>query len=250
MGAMTNAASLPAVDDGTPDAELATRVAARDGAAFEVLMRRHNRRLFRVARAILRWAEMRVRNKYRDAEDALQDAYLAAYRAIGRFRGDSKLATWLTRIVINEAYARLRKMGGATVIALPEGHDMTAEMDPTSTAAPAETPDRAALRAELRQLLERHIDALPEQFRTAFMLREVEELTVEEAAEALGVPEATVRTRAHRARALLRAALAHDIDVATLDAFGFAGERCDRIVQGVLAQLPAAAADPTNQENT
>jgi len=242
MGAMTNAASLPAVDDGTPDAELATRVAARDGAAFEVLMRRHNRRLFRVARAILRSDQ--------DAEDALQDAYLAAYRAIGRFRGDSKLATWLTRIVINEAYARLRKMGGATVIALPEGHDMTAEMDPTSTAAPAETPDRAALRAELRQLLERHIDALPEQFRTAFMLREVEELTVEEAAEALGVPEATVRTRAHRARALLRAALAHDIDVATLDAFGFAGERCDRIVQGVLAQLPAAAADPTNQENT
>ena len=242
MGAMTNAASLPAVDDGTPDAELATRVAARDGAAFEVLMRRHNRRLFRVARAILRSDQ--------DAEDALQDAYLAAYRAIGRFRGDSKLATWLTRIVINEAYARLRKMGGATVIALPEGHDMTAEMDPTSTAAPAETPDRAALRAELRQLLERHIDALPEQFRTAFMLREVEELTVEEAAEALGVPEATVRTRAHRARALLRAALAHDIDVATLDAFGFAGERCDRIVQGVLAQLPAAAANPTNQENT
>ncbi|HSV17454.1 MAG TPA: RNA polymerase sigma factor [Casimicrobiaceae bacterium] len=239
---MTNAASLPAVDDGTPDAELAARVAARDGAAFEVLMRRHNRRLFRVARAILRSDQ--------DAEDALQDAYLAAYRAIGRFRGDSKLATWLTRIVINEAYARLRKMGGATVIALPEGHDMTAEMDPTSTAAPAETPDRAALRAELRQLLERHIDALPEQFRTAFMLREVEELTVEEAAEALGVPEATVRTRAHRARALLRAALAHDIDVATLDAFGFAGERCDRIVQGVLAQLPAAAADPTNQENT
>ena len=242
MGAMTNAASLPAVDDGTPDAELATRVAARDGAAFEVLMRRHNRRLFRVARAILRSDQ--------DAEDALQDAYLAAYRAIGRFRGDSKLATWLTRIVINEAYARLRKMGCATVIALPEGHDMTAEMDPTSTAAPAETPDRAALRAELRQLLERHIDALPEQFRTAFMLREVEELTVEEAAEALGVPEATVRTRAHRARALLRAALAHDIDVATLDAFGFAGERCDRIVQGVLAQLPAAAANPTNQENT
>jgi RNA polymerase sigma-70 factor, ECF subfamily len=242
MGAMTNAAPLRALDDGVPDAELAARVAARDGAAFEILMRRYNRRLFRVARAILRSDQ--------DAEDALQDAYLAAYRAIGRFRGDAKLATWLTRIVINEAYARLRKGGGATIIALPEGQDMTADMDPTSVAPPAETPDRAVLRAELRQLLERHIDALPEQFRTAFMLREVEELTVEEAADALGVPEATVRTRAHRARALLRAALAHDIDVATLDAFGFAGERCDRIVHGVLAQLPAGPSDPTNQEKT
>jgi RNA polymerase sigma-70 factor (ECF subfamily) len=94
-----------------------------------------------------------------------------------------------------------------------------------------------AMRAEMRRLLERHIDALPEQFRTAFMLREVEELSVEEAAEALGVPEATVRSRTFRARALLRAALAREIDMATVDAFAFAGARCDRIVAAVLDRI-------------
>ena len=235
MGAMT--IPLPSgAHEGATDPVLAARAAAREAGAFELIMRRHNRRLFRVARAILRSDQ--------DAEDALQDAYLAAYRAIGRFRGDAKLATWLTRIVVNESYARLRKRAGATVIALPEGTDMSAEIDP-AWRAPADEPDRLALRGEVRRLLERHIDALPEQFRTAFVLREVEELSVEEVADALGIPPATVRTRAHRARALLRAALAHDIDVATLDAFGFAGERCDRIVSGVLARLPAVADGPT-----
>jgi RNA polymerase sigma-70 factor (ECF subfamily) len=241
MGAMTiaplragsdrgagNPAGTPA-DDAASDAALAARVAAREPDAFETLMRRHNRRLFRVARAILRSDP--------DAEDALQDAYLAAYRAIGRFRGEARLSTWLTRIVVNQAYARLRKAGAATVIALPEVPDMSLDTTAPPLHLPAEAPDHAALRAELRRLLERHIDALPEQFRTAFVLREVEELSVEEAAAALGVPEATVRTRAHRARALLRTALAHEIDVATVDAFAFAGERCDRIVRGVLERL-------------
>lgn len=232
MGAMT--IPLPSgAHEGTTDSVLAARAAAREAGAFELIMRRHNRRLFRVARAILRSDP--------DAEDALQDAYLAAFRAIGCFRGDAKLATWLTRIVVNESYARLRKRAGATVIALPEGTDMSAESIDPAWRAPGDEPDRLALRGEVRRLLERHIDALPEQFRTAFVLREVEELSVEEAADALGIPPATVRTRAHRARALLRAALAHDIDVATLDAFGFAGERCDRIVSGVLARLPAVA---------
>jgi RNA polymerase sigma-70 factor (ECF subfamily) len=229
MGAMTTSTLRAAHDDGASDAILAARVAARDAGAFQVLMRRHNQRLFRVARAILR--------SDHDAEDAVQEAYLSAYRAIGGFRGDAKLSTWLTRIVVNEAYGRLRKSGAAKVVALPEVQDMSDEDLVTPLSSPAEAPDAAASRAELRRLLERHIDGLPEQFRTAFVLREVEELSVEEAAAALGVPEATVRTRAHRARALLRTALAREIDVATLDAFGFAGERCDRIVTRVLARL-------------
>jgi len=240
MGAMTISARHSPLDDGTPDAALAARVAARDAGAFETLMRRHNRRLFRVARAILR--------SDHDAEDALQDAYLAAYRAIGKFRGDASLSTWLTRIVINEAYARLRKAARATVIPLTdEGHEMSGESC-DALPAPGEAPDDAAMRGQLRQMLERHIDALPEQFRTAFVLREVEELSVEEAAEALGVPAVTVRTRAHRARALLRATLAREIDVATLDAFGFAGERCDRIVRNVLAR--AFSNGPISEEET
>ena len=239
MGVM-KISTLPAdAHEALPDAALAARVAARDAGAFETLMRRHNRRLFRVARAILKSDP--------DAEDALQEAYLAAYRAIGGFRGDSALATWLTRIVINEAYARLRKAGRAAIIPLSEAPEMSADSD-DALRDPGEAPDTAAMRAELRRLLERHIDALPEQFRTAFVLREVEELSVDEAAEALDVPAATIRTRAHRARALLRAALAREIDVATLDAFGFAGERCDRIVRSVLAR--AAQSTSTQDEET
>jgi RNA polymerase sigma-70 factor (ECF subfamily) len=241
MGAMTIPAARPLPADEPSDAALAARVAAREAGAFELLMRRYNRRLFRVARAILRSDQ--------DAEDAVQDGYLAAYRAIGRFRGDASLSTWLTRIVINEAYARIRKAGSATVIPLAEAHEMSDESS-DAFRAPDEAPDTAALRGELRRLLERHIDALPEQFRTAFVLRDVEELSVEEAAAALDVPAATVRTRAHRARALLRTALAREIDVATLDAFGFAGARCDRMVSTVLARVLAAGTSFDEEETT
>lgn len=229
MGTMTANAASPsqdrrAVDD---DAALAARVAARDTGAFETLMRRHNRRLFRVARAILR--------SDADAEDAVQDAYVKAYRAMAGFRGESRLSTWLTRIVVNEAYARLRRVPRAEVIPLVD--DLAhVEVDVAQAQEP-ERPDEAATRAELRRLLERHIDALPEPFRTVFVLRDVEELAVEEVAATLGIAEATVRTRAFRARALLRAALAQEIDVATADAFAFAGDRCDRLVAGVLQRL-------------
>ena len=231
-----------ATQDQEGDNQLAARVAARDARAFEQLMRQHNRRLFRVARAILR--------SDADAEDAVQDAYVNAYRAIGSFRGDARLATWLTRIVVNEAYGRLRRAARAEVVALPGMSEQAQEAAMGESSAP--TPEQEALRGELRRVLERHIDALPEVFRTVFMLRDVEELTVEEVAASLGIPEATVRTRSFRARALLRTAMSHEIDVATLDAFGFAGARCDRIVAGALARLglapdadPVPSRDPT-----
>ncbi|HEY1326375.1 MAG TPA: RNA polymerase sigma factor [Casimicrobiaceae bacterium] len=234
--ALSQAASRPS-HDAVTDAELARRIAARDVGAFEHLMRRHNRRLFRVARAILRSDP--------DAEDALQDAYLAAYRGIAGFRGGSQLSTWLTRIVINEAYARLRKAARAPVVPLEETHEMsddTPHAPEGSEGSHREGPEDAAMRTEVRRLLERHIDALPEQFRTAFVMREVEELSVEEIAQCLGVPEATVRTRAFRARALLRAALAREIDTATVDAYAFAGARCDRIVAAVLRRIADSTA--------
>ena len=222
-----------AVDD---DANLARRIAERDERAFEIVMRAHNRQLYRVARSILRDDE--------EAEDAVQEAYLAGYRNIGSFRGGAKLSTWLTRIVINEAYARLRKQKHAFVVlpleaARPASEHGERQPEEEFMADDNERPENAALRAELRQLLERRIDALPEQFRTVFILRDVEEMSVEETAECLDLPAATVRTRAFRARALLRESLSRDIDVATADAFAFAGKRCDRIVSAVLNRVRA-----------
>jgi RNA polymerase sigma-70 factor, ECF subfamily len=214
------------------DAALARRIAARDHAAFEALMRRYNGRLFRVARAILKDDTA--------AEDVLQDAYLDAYKNIGRFRGDSQLMTWLVRIVTNRALMFLRKQKKDGVVVSidqrPQDDDRAVFQFPDRT---AESPNAAALRAEARQLLERRIDELPVNFRTVFILREVEELSVDEVAECLAIPPATVRTRLFRARALLREALARDLDLATGDVFAFAGHRCDRIVAAVLARAAA-----------
>jgi RNA polymerase sigma-70 factor (ECF subfamily) len=212
------------------DETLLARILGGDTRAFSDLMRKYNRRLFRVARSILR--------DDAEAEDALQDAYLQAYRALPGFRGESALGTWLTRIVMNAALVRHRKAGRlAEVIAL--GADLAMD-DEHSAEAPldsAEQPEHAALRAQARRLIEAKIDELPEAFRTVFVLRALEELNVEETAAMLGIPEATVRSRYFRARAQLRAALANVIDVALEEAFSFAGERCDRIVHGVMRRL-------------
>jgi RNA polymerase sigma-70 factor (ECF subfamily) len=203
------------------DPDLAAAVAAGHENALRELLRRHNQRLFRTARAILR--------DDAEAEDAVQEAYLKAIRAIGGFRAEAKLSTWLTRIAANEALERLRKRARAEVLPLepdvePLGDDIVRP----------ETPERSAMRAETRRIVERRIDALPEVFRTVFVLRVVEEMTVEETAEALGVPEATVRTRLFRARSLLRESLAREVDLAVEDAFGFAGLRCERITEAVV----------------
>jgi len=221
-----SAAALRQPDDN----ELARRIGARDERAFETLMRENNRMLYRLARSILA--------DDAEAEDAVQEAYLSAYRGIGSFHGGAKLSTWLARIVINEAYGRLRKRKRAGVVVslesarIGEGGDRHPEEE-IMVEETVERPEAAAMRAELRRMLERRIDALPEQFRT-FVLREVEEMSVEETAQCLDVPAATVRSRTFRARALLRESLSRDLDAATVDAFAFAGERCDRIVANVL----------------
>lgn len=204
-----------------------------DAAQFEAVMRQHNRMLYRLARSILR--------DDAEAEDALQEAYLAAYRARDRFQGQSRLSTWLARIVINEAYGRLRKRRTAAVVPLVGDALAEEEAMPDRESA---RPEALAMRAELRALLVRRIDALPEQFRTVFVMRDVEDLSVEETAACLDIAEATVRSRAFRARALLRESLARDIDIATLDAFGFDGARCDRIVAAVLASVAVPPLDP------
>jgi RNA polymerase sigma-70 factor (ECF subfamily) len=213
------------------DPELAQRIASGDKDAFELLMRRHNQILYRTARSILK--------DDAEAEDAAQDAWLLAYRAIGNFRGDAKLSTWLVRIVVNEAISRRRKRSrGAEVIQLngETQEDREAVEENVNQTLP-EQPEHAARRAQTRRLLEAKIDELPDAFRTVFVLRALEELSVEEAAVALGIPEATVRSRFFRARGLLREALSKEIDLAYGDAFAFAGARCDRIVAGVMAKL-------------
>jgi RNA polymerase sigma-70 factor (ECF subfamily) len=213
------------------DSALAAQIARRDQAAFETLMRRHNGRLYRVARGILR--------NDADAEDALQDAYLDAFRHIDGFRGASTLITWLTRIVINRSLMRLRGDKRHAVVvpfAHARGEDSRDTPENEMEDARADSPADATLRAEMRRTLERRIDELPSVFRTVFIMREVEEMSADEVAECLGIPVATVRTRLFRARAQLRKSLSRDIDVATGDAFKFDGARCDRIVRNVLAR--------------
>ncbi|HWN37680.1 MAG TPA: RNA polymerase sigma factor [Gammaproteobacteria bacterium] len=212
-----------------PDAELAARVAAGEPAAFEALMRRHNRTLFRTARAILR--------DDAEAEDALQEAYLQAYEAIGNYRAEAKLSTWLARIVANEALMRVRKRTRRAAIVPLQAAASEDEINEIPDDNMDDSPERSAQRSEMRRLLEVEIDALPDDYRVVFVLRAVEELSVEETAEALGIPQATVRTRLFRARSLLREALASKIDLACEEAFSFAGERCDRIVAHVLERM-------------
>jgi RNA polymerase sigma-70 factor (ECF subfamily) len=226
MSTLRSVAPATQVDD----AALVQRVLAGEATSFELLMRRYNQRLYRVARSMLRDSA--------EAEDALQDAWLSAFQAMGNFRGEASLATWLSRVVVNQCLARLRRqarrdnivpmvsMGG------PEDEEYAA-MPTTET----DTPDKALVRSELRAVLERKLDELPEAFRTVFVLRCVEELSVEETARCLDIPEATVRSRHFRARSMLRESLAQEIDVAERDVFSFDGERCDRIVAGVLARL-------------
>jgi RNA polymerase sigma-70 factor (ECF subfamily) len=227
------AAATPPLDDAT----LLQWVRTGEPAAFELLMRRHNRRLYRVARSLLRDAA--------EAEDALQECYLRAFRSLPAFRGDSGLATWLTRIVTNECLDRLRRQTRRNTILSIVPAQARPEQEPEDmaenpSAVDDDTPEHAVQRAELRSLLERKIDELPQDFRAVFVLRSVEELSVEETAQSLGLPEATVRTRHFRARSLLRDAIEHDLDTAGRAVFDFDGERCDRIVAAVQRGLQPA----------
>ncbi len=225
------------------DRELARRIATGDAVAFERLMRQYNRRLYRLARVTLK--------NDSDAEDALQEAYWQAYRAMAQFRGESSLGTWLSQLVMHECLNRLRKQARRDGIApmVPDetvdGMQETEAMDSPL----AERPEDTLARAQLRHLIETKLDELPDSFASVFVLRGIEELSVEETAQSLGIPEATVRSRYFRARGLLRAALAHDLDLAQKNAFAFDGNRCDRIVATLLRRQrlhnPANASPPS-----
>jgi RNA polymerase sigma-70 factor, ECF subfamily len=207
---------------------IARRIAGGDREQFATLIRQYNRRLYRLARATLR--------DDAEAEDALQDAYLSAYHGIRDFRGDAAISTWLSRLVLNECLGRIRRGNRRSkVVPLVSSNDEVGRV----AEEPARRPERIVARAQMRGILEQKLDELPETFRVVFVLRSVEELSVEETAEVLGIPAATVRTRYFRARGLLREALAQEIDLAERDLFEFGGSRCDRICARVLERLEA-----------
>ena len=216
--------AAPAEDELT----LARRVASGDRAAFEIIMRRYNRRLYRLARASLRDDS--------EAKDALQEAYLNAYRGIGSFRGEATLSTWLSRLVLNECSVRQRRSARRRDIVPLVSFD-TNRTETERVADVAEAPDRAAARIQLRAILESKLGELPEALRVVFVLRSVEELSVAEAAQTLGIAEETVRVRHFRAKGMLREALAREIDLAETDLFEFGGAHCDGVVASVLARV-------------
>jgi RNA polymerase sigma-70 factor (ECF subfamily) len=216
------------------DSQLATNIAGGDRYALEALMRRYNQRLYRVARSITR--------NDADAEEIVQATFFLAYRNIKRFRAEASLVTWLVRIAINESKKRLRKNNRASKWI--ELQDEPAE-DHKNPAIGAHVPlsnqpESLLMRAEIRRLIEHGIDQLPISFRTVFVLRTIEELSVEETAVCLGVPAATVRSRHFRACRQLRNTLSSAIGENMGDAFSFAGQRCDRIVSGVMTRLDKA----------
>lgn len=209
------------------DRSLAGRVAGGDRVAFELIMRRYNRRLYRLARAVL--------GSDSEAKDALQEAYLCAYRSIGQFRGEAALSTWLSRLVLNESNARLRRSARRENIVpmINAGVDM----DDFGGADEGEAPEGAVAREQIRQVLEHKVGQLPEIFRIVFVMRSIEELEVQEIADTLSISPETVRSRNFRARGMLREALARELDLAEGDLYQFGGQHCDAIVEWVSARL-------------
>jgi RNA polymerase sigma-70 factor, ECF subfamily len=212
-------------DDGAlSDEDVVERVRRGDTAVFEILMRRYNQRLFRAARAILR--------DDADAEDAVQQAYLAAYAHLDQFAGTARFSTWLTRIAIREALGKLRTRKRRGEVELDVEAEETMMKD-----EPESSPEKYAERRELSAVLEGAVDELPEIYRVVFMLREVEQLSTSETADALELSEEAVKVRLHRARAMLRDGLFARVDRSLQGTFPFLGPRCDRIVAAVMGKL-------------
>ncbi|MGB6118044.1 MAG: RNA polymerase sigma factor [Mesorhizobium sp.] len=216
-------------DAATDEGELVQRAARRDSAAIRSIIKANNQRLYRLARAIV--------GNDADAEDVLQEAYIRAFGKLEEFRGDSSLTTWLSRITINQALMRLRGRRRQRRAAEDAQTQAQARIIPFPLATPAEDPERIMAQRQLLDLVEQATDDLPEQFRLVFIARVVEGLSVEETADTLSLPQATVKTRLHRARKLVREKLEARVGPVLMDAFPFAGKRCDRLTEAVLEKL-------------
>jgi RNA polymerase sigma-70 factor (ECF subfamily) len=211
--------------EGWTDEEVIERVKAGDTALYEIIMRRYNQRLYRVARAILRDDS--------EAEDVLQDAYVRAYQHLDQFAGRAPFSSWLTRIAVHEALRRLRWRNRNQQLEDAE-HDEKSSMNVIETSL---DPEQSASIGELGHLLEEALLNLPDQYRTVIMMRDVEEMNTSETAEALDLSEENVKVRLHRGRAMMREELFARIGQSGKDAFPFMGSRCDRVVHRVFARL-------------
>jgi RNA polymerase sigma-70 factor (ECF subfamily) len=220
--------------DALGDAELVALARRKEGDAFRTIMQRHNRRLYRIARAV-------VRNDS-EAEDVVQEAYVRAFTNLAEFRGDSSLATWLSRIALNEALGRIRRGRPTVGMASPEkGSPSQAEIIPFPNASPQLDPERTMAQRQIQLMLERAIDDLPDDFRIVLVARVIEEMSVEQTAALFGLRAETVKTRLHRARKLLRDALETQVGPVLTDAFPFDGARCGRMTEAVLRRLALPA---------
>jgi RNA polymerase sigma-70 factor (ECF subfamily) len=222
---MSEATAVARTFGALSDEEVVRRVREGEHALFEILMRRYNQRLYRVARSILR--------DDAEAEDVMQQAYVNAYTHLDQFADRARFSTWLTRIAVYEALGRLRRRRRVREV------DVSSENEGTGATLTSEapSPEQQALTGELRVLLEGAVDALPRTSRAAFVLREIEGLSTAETAESLGVSEDVVKTRLHRARLQLRKELFDRAGLARQDAFAFHASRCDRVVAAVFARL-------------
>ncbi len=223
---MNSGMAIETKDAPLSDEEVVHRVRNGETALFEILVRRYNQRLYRVARAIL--------GDDSEAEDVVQEAHVRAYQHLNQFTGQAKYSTWLTKIAAHEALARARRRDRFVAIdSVPEPNNDTM----TARTSKQPTPEQQALVKELRGLLEASINALPETYRLVFMLREIEGMSTVETAESLGITEETVKTRLHRAKALLRRELFARAGVTSTEAFQFGCARCNRVVAAVFERI-------------
>lgn len=230
---MENTGTLEkARSEGWTDEEVVDRVRAGDTALYEIVMRRYNQRLYRIARAIL--------HDDGEAEDVMQAAYVQAYQHLHQFEGRAPFSAWLTRIAVHEALGRLRSRGRNQQLEDKE-EDGEFAMNMVETSL---DPEQNASRAELGQLLEEAVLGLRVQYRTVLMLRDVEELSTAETATALDLTEQNVKVRLHRGRAMMRGWLLERVGTTAKNAFPFMGARCDRVVQGVFARIAARNFEP------
>jgi RNA polymerase sigma-70 factor, ECF subfamily len=213
----------------TEDADLVRRAVDRDETAVRSIMQANNRRLYRLARGILR--------NDSEAEDVVQETYVRAFTHLGDFRGDSSLATWLSRIAMNEALGRLRRQRpGVEWSSLPEGA-LEAQIIQFPHSGTSEDPEKSMAQRQIQHVVEHAIDELPDPFRMVFITRVIEGMNVEETAEILGLKPETVKTRLHRARTMVRDNVEKKIGPVVMEAFPFAGKRCERLTQAVLNRL-------------
>jgi RNA polymerase sigma-70 factor, ECF subfamily len=230
---MRPAQAQPIAPVGSTDAELVRRARDRDQAAIRAILQSNNRRLYRLARGILR--------NDSEAEDVVQETYFRAFTHLEDFRGDSSLATWLGRIAINEALGRLRRQrSNVEWNSLPPG-TLEAQVIQFPLSATSEDPEKTMAQREIQHVVEHAIDELPEAFRIVFITRVIEGMNVEETAEILGLKPETVKTRLHRARTILRDNVERKIGPVVMEAFPFAGKRCERLTEAVLKRLGLVA---------